>query len=595
MRPAEKEIKRLFDNLNDVTRPALDDRILSLCTAELKNCDPAKAVRYNAWSTFMKNPFTKFAAAAAVFLAVILGFTFFPNSKGSNALAGVIDSLKNAACVSYDITIGKDTPPIHDTVMGNVIRREVLGQTVVIDLGQMRMMTLSPETKQAVYISMEGLPEMPKNYIEHLIHVLEPLRESKEGTFERLEPRQADDRRLEGYVFKYQSTEAEIWIDSETRLPQSIIERTGGMELICKNFDFTVEADPALFAMTPPEGYTVIDTQGMIDFKKDATEEAFINGLRFLAHLRDGMFPRDISLEAFVRDAEEIGRLVEQKFEGTLAQVQAGMQLGKSLVFLRFYSGRGPWHYAGNGVRLGDANEPIFWYPPKDSDKYHIIFGDLHVEEAAQADLEAIVSRRSADMKYGYQLWDRPELTWQQEDLWRVKAGGIVEVRSLVSIRQGPRFIHSFAMTLPIEGAELVSAMLGEAGLPFEKKDAAGYVFFPDGEQLAAGADEVELIWQFGLDTLATADHGYTVGLKSCVPVTSYKLAAMLEPDSGYVWAQTPEELAKSIAFSKKLDKNYAALAAQSAGEPPLVLFTKQGKPESEFGTCGLPIGPRGN
>lgn len=593
MRPSENDIKQLFENLNDITRPALDEKILDACMAELNTADKPRAERYSSWSLFMKKPFTKFAAAAMVFLAVILGVTFLPNSKGPVALASVIDTLKNAACVSYDIRIGKDATVIRDTVLGNIIRREVLGQTVIIDLDQMRMMTLSPETKQAVYINMDGLPEMPKNYIEHLVHILETLRDTKEGSFGELESREIDGRMLDGYLFTYQSTEAEVWIDPETSLPAIITERTGGMEMTCSNFDFTVEPDPALFAMTPPEGYTVIDTQGLIDFKKDATEETFIEGLRFMANLRDGWFPRDISLEGFVQNAEEIGHLVEQKFEGTLAQVQAGMQLGKGLVFLRFYSGKGPWHYAGNGVKLGEANRPIFWYPPKDSDNYHVIFGDLHVEEVTPEDLESVVDKASANAAYSYQLHGTPELVWHQEDLWRVKAGGLVEVTSTLTLRQGPAFIHSIPMALPIEDAELLSATLEGTGVPFQKKSEMEYVFFPDGEQLANGANTLELVWQFPLEKLSPMDGGYTVPLKSMVPVTSYKLTAAIEPDSRYVWSMTPERLEKAIAFSKKLDSDYDALAAGITGQPPLVLFTKMGKAESEFGSCGLAVKPQ--
>jgi hypothetical protein len=593
MRPTEKAIHDLFETLQDTTRPELDEKILDACSHELSRIgDSVPAGNNSPWRLLMKNPFTKFTAAAMVFLAVILGITLFPNSKGPMALAGVLESLKNAVCISYDIQIGNDTTIIHDTVYENRIRREILGQTVIIDLNQMRMMTLSTETKQAVYINMDGLPELPKNYIEHLVHLLETLRDAKEGSFEELGPRPHDGRTLQGYLFTYQTTEVELWIDPETSLPAIITERTGGTELTCSHFDFAAEADPALFAMTPPEGYTVIDTQGLIDFKKDATEEAFIQGLRFLAGLRDGWFPMNISLEAFVTNAEEFGRLIEQNFEGTMAQIQASMQLGKSMVFLRFYGGRGPWHYAGNGVRLGEAGRPIFWYPPQGSDNYHVIFGDLHVEEVTEEDLESVVSQSDVNAGYRYQLWGQKKLTWEQEDLWRVKVGGVIEATSTLRLRQGPAFIQTIAMTLPVEGGEILSATLGGTGLPYQARSQTEYVFFPDGEQLANGADTIEVIWQFPLEKIRS-DSTYTVPLKTLVQVNSFKLSAGIEPDSGYVWAQPPQDLEKSIQFSRKIYKDYNELAAKFTGQPPLVLFTTSGKSKSEFGTCGLAIKPR--
>ena len=39
-------------------------------------------------------------------------------------------------------------------------------------------------------------------------------------------------------------------------------------------------------------------------------------------------------------------------------------------------------HYAGKGVSLGAADTPIFWYRPKDSKKYRVIYADLSVREA---------------------------------------------------------------------------------------------------------------------------------------------------------------------------------------------------------------------
>ena len=39
-------------------------------------------------------------------------------------------------------------------------------------------------------------------------------------------------------------------------------------------------------------------------------------------------------------------------------------------------------HYAGKGVSLGAADKPIFWYRPKDSKKYRVIYADLSVRDA---------------------------------------------------------------------------------------------------------------------------------------------------------------------------------------------------------------------
>ena len=39
-------------------------------------------------------------------------------------------------------------------------------------------------------------------------------------------------------------------------------------------------------------------------------------------------------------------------------------------------------HYAGKRVSLGAAGTPIFWYRPKDTKAYRVIYADLSVRDA---------------------------------------------------------------------------------------------------------------------------------------------------------------------------------------------------------------------
>ncbi len=42
-------------------------------------------------------------------------------------------------------------------------------------------------------------------------------------------------------------------------------------------------------------------------------------------------------------------------------------------------------HYAGQGVKVGAADTPVFWYRPRDAKTYRIIYADLSVREADTA------------------------------------------------------------------------------------------------------------------------------------------------------------------------------------------------------------------
>jgi hypothetical protein len=63
------------------------------------------------------------------------------------------------------------------------------------------------------------------------------------------------------------------------------------------------------------------------------------------------------------------------------------MKMGRHLLFIRFFKGQGQWHYNGQGVKLGDADKPIFWYQPQGSQTWRVIYGDLSVKDVAPENL----------------------------------------------------------------------------------------------------------------------------------------------------------------------------------------------------------------
>jgi hypothetical protein len=81
---------------------------------------------------------------------------------------------------------------------------------------------------------------------------------------------------------------------------------------------------------------------------------------------------------------EKIGQLNISDEEKT----QLGMAMGRGFVFFQQLDpNRIKWHYAGSGVKLCDASKAIFWYQPKGSQTYRVIYGDLSVKDVAPNDL----------------------------------------------------------------------------------------------------------------------------------------------------------------------------------------------------------------
>ena len=82
----------------------------------------------------------------------------------------------------------------------------------------------------------------------------------------------------------------------------------------------------------------------------------------------------------FDRGMKRAGLMEEQ-------QIEVATRWGQGYVFIRFYKGQGQWHYAGQGVKLGDGSKAIFWYQPQESETWRVIYGDLRGEDVAAENL----------------------------------------------------------------------------------------------------------------------------------------------------------------------------------------------------------------
>ena len=105
-------------------------------------------------------------------------------------------------------------------------------------------------------------------------------------------------------------------------------------------------------------------------------------------------FPDDVSIEQLVK----LALTIKEKFDNLKAsdeeKTRLGVKLQKGVMFIRFFKGEGKWVYAGKGIKLGDAGTAIFWYRPAGSQTYHVIYGDLSVKDAAEADLPRPIDKQ---------------------------------------------------------------------------------------------------------------------------------------------------------------------------------------------------------
>jgi len=391
----DDQIRQLIHESQVAAGPGADARILGDALDQLDKRRPAAdaSPRPALWRIIMTSKTGKLAAAAAIVIAVLIGMQFVGGPLGSSVTwADVVEPIFKADTAELDIIIGAetdDTPVIHDMIMGSRIRRTmsgIEGVVSVIDLEAGRILSLTEEKQEAEYIDLEGLPSIP-NYMDHLRNVITMLQDSPDFDVEQLGEQQIDGRDVIGFRATHPKVEIAIWADPDTALPVRIEQSGGQMVVICKNLQFDVPMDESLFSMEAPQGYTVKEHQ--LDLL-GSTEEDFIEGLRVRAEiLGDGQFPDDVSVEAYLKQAGEMVEKFKALDLSDEEETELGMKLGKHLLFIRVFGVQsdGQWTYRGQGVTLGDAETPIFWYQPKESETYRVIYGDLRVEDVAPKDL----------------------------------------------------------------------------------------------------------------------------------------------------------------------------------------------------------------
>ncbi|MBI2479772.1 MAG: hypothetical protein HYV60_14400, partial [Planctomycetia bacterium] len=74
--------------------------------------------------------------------------------------------------------------------------------------------------------------------------------------------------------------------------------------------------------------------------------------------------------------AQETEEVRQARFNEILQRVQRGLSFALRL------SPNADAHYVGKGVSFGAADVPIFWYRPKDSKNYRVIYADLSVRDS---------------------------------------------------------------------------------------------------------------------------------------------------------------------------------------------------------------------
>ena len=335
------------------------------------------------------NRITKIAAAVLIFVGVTCAFIWLTAGQGGTTIAwaDVQEKIRNARTVSFKATVRQEGMPGMDVkvmFMGSDLVRQELtigSEKVVqiIDLLRGEMLVLD-DKKETLRIDLSGLPEHVKQKGAH--NFMAGIKKLIEQSETELGEKEINGRKAKGYRVESGKEVVTLWADAQTGEP---IEMTmtmylGTQQAVLSDFQFDRELDKDLFSMEVPAGYT---EAGRTMRLTPATAKDLSEFLRMWAEARGGTFPDTLSELEWIRDCKD--SLEKAEKELTKEQfVELLEPVGRARLFIQTRPG-GQYHYAGKGVAAGDAETPIFWYKPEDSETYRVIYGDLSVKEAAEA------------------------------------------------------------------------------------------------------------------------------------------------------------------------------------------------------------------
>jgi outer membrane lipoprotein-sorting protein len=395
----EKLINKLrFDAGAETHKRILGNVLQALEDSEKQ---PAK-IQPNIWRKIMKSPIAKLAAAVVIIIAVLIVFSQFGAS--TPAFADIVRPLLTARTATYKMTVNmKDIPAqtIEGMFMDPSRMRQVMsgGNIQIFDMSQGQIMTLMPAVKKAMIVEMENIPEHQKGQINMFHAIRKLIQETEDESVAFIGEQKFDGVNAIGYHIGARNMGMTIWADATTLLPIRIEYSMGemmGMEgtVIMSDFIFDVELDESLFEV--PEEYDVHTMQ--LDVSLPG-EEDFIQTLRLWSETTDGKFPSELNMKAtaeFLKaftEKEKTGLEFEKDKDPDLSDpqfkefVEILTKINRGIMFAHTLPEDADWHYAGEDVKFGDADTAIFWYQPKDSQTYRVIYSDLSVKDVAPGNL----------------------------------------------------------------------------------------------------------------------------------------------------------------------------------------------------------------
>jgi outer membrane lipoprotein-sorting protein len=380
------DIKRFMKKASVSSNPNVNKVVLNELADELEKSKQT-GVTLNIWRIIMKSPVTKIAAAAVIIVAILVCAQFL---TGTSAYAQAVQQIRNARTIIYTL-IRQANNGGGETIKVDIVYKEpghlrtttVDGYIAILDQTSGKMISIVP---QGGY-NLGDLKDLKSNDGGPFADI-EAMKALPAKADLQLAPKDIDGIECDGYQVAQGDMTTIVWLDTKTGDVAQIelkYASAPGMNTIMKNIKLDVPLEDSLFSLIPPAGYKELGGE----IKSNTviqTEETFVNWLRWWANGNiDETFPPMVfgsEIAKVVMDMAKQGKLKGEAWEKVDTQ-----QMFNAMLFVANLPKESNWRYAGNGVKLGTADKPIFWYKPNGADKYRVIFGDLNVKDVNEADL----------------------------------------------------------------------------------------------------------------------------------------------------------------------------------------------------------------
>jgi hypothetical protein len=369
-------------------------------------------------------------AAVVLLIVVVLTSGLLFRELGNIAFADVAQRIRNAQSATWTtVFVTKDWNQnrsktwLEKHVMKSYFkaparrRIERLGQQGEIESVEIddplagKHLELSPQRKRARTINRNPLAAAELGPLA--TDPLTRLKERLDGQATSLGKKQFEGRQVTGFrVLQNKSdpeSSADLWVDAKSGQlvyvllpgahkfdPETDPARNNPpgepffkdlAAVVMRDIAFDVKLDDSLFSFEPPPQFS-----NEVRTKHEPTEKDVVEWFGVLAKTHGGVFPQQIkeSIEKLNqllkkerndRTPEE-NKLVDQQF-----LADQGLVHPYPIVRFVYRLPRGDWHYAGSGIKLGDGSKAIFWYRPKGSNAFRVVYGDLSVKDVAAENL----------------------------------------------------------------------------------------------------------------------------------------------------------------------------------------------------------------